>query len=303
MNFRIRFNENNRKWLGFTCVLLGALLFSGKGIIIKLAYTEKADAITVLTFRMLMAAPFYLLFAFKRAAQPTQLKVKHHLLLVFLGIIGYYFSAYADFTGLQYISASLERIILFIYPTFVTLLSYFIFRKNITKIGILALVITYSGVIMAMGYEAITENTNAIRGVVWVWLSAFTYAIYMVYSDHLVHLYGTMVYTARIMLVSSICVFLHFIFTCEIIALTQYSNRFYLICGILAVFGTVLPSFLATAGIKWIGAKNTAVISTLGPIWTIFLAYVILGENIHVWQLAGGTLVITGVMINQIFSK
>ncbi len=296
----LRKNIQNSPWIGFVYVVIGAFLFSSKGVLIKLAYNESVDSLTVLTFRMVFAAPFYLLFAFKPLPENNIVIRKDIITLVLLGIIGYYFSSLFDFYGLESISAGLERLILFIYPTFVAILAYFILKKNIKWFTWVSLFLTYSGVLLVVLYNIADYSKTAYIGMGFVALSAFTYAIYMVFSENLVHKFGTMLFTSWVMLVSCGCVAFHFLITRSFSQLFNYSTKFYIISLILAIFGTVVPSFLASAGIKLIGAKNSAITSTIGPVWTIILANLLLNEPIEAIQIAGTALVLTGVAVSAL---
>jgi drug/metabolite transporter (DMT)-like permease len=206
--------------------------------------------LTVLTFRMLFAAPFYLLFAFRPLPTDIGSINKDLVKLVFLGIVGYYFSSLFDFYGLESISAGLERLILFIYPTFVALLAFIFLKKKIHWFTWASLIITFGGVLLVVLHDLSTYSDTAYIGMGFVAMSALTYAIYMVFSEKLIHKFGTIRYTSWVMLVSTACVVLHFLITQQVSDLFSYSSRFYILSIVLAIFGTVLPSFLASAGIN-----------------------------------------------------
>ncbi|MFN0047940.1 MAG: DMT family transporter [Cytophagales bacterium] len=290
----------NLPWIGFIYVLIGAFLFSSKGVVIKLAYNEGVDALSVLTFRMIFAAPFYLFFAFKPIPKANNVTQNDISLLILLGIVGYYFSSLFDFYGLETISAGLERLILFIYPTFVALLAFFILKKEIKWFTWISLLLTYLGVLLVVLHDVNTYKKAAYVGMGFVALSALTYAIYMVFSEKLIHKFGTIIFTSWVMLVSTVCVVIHYLFTNSLRNLFNYSTKFYILALILAFFGTVIPSFLATAGMKLIGAKNSAITATIGPVWTIILANLVLNEPVQAIQIAGTFLVVIGVLLSAI---
>jgi len=277
-------NIRNWKWIGFVYVVVGAFLFSSKGVIIKLAYNESVDSLTVLTFRMLFSAPFYLIFAFKALPENHRVHHKDIWALVTLGVVGYYLSSLFYFYGLESISAGLERLILFIYPTFVAILAFFILKKNIKWFTWLSLFLTYSGVLLVVIYHIDSYSKAAYIGIGFVALSAFTYAIYMVFSENLVHKFGTIIFTSWVMLVSCACVIIHFTITHSLVDFFTYSTKFYMLALILALFGTVLPSFMASEGIKLIGAKNSAITATVGPVWTIVFANLLLNEPLKLFK-------------------
>jgi drug/metabolite transporter (DMT)-like permease len=206
--------------LGFIYVLISAICFSSKGVIIKLAYGDKIDAISLLAFRMLFSFPFFLVALFYK---PKGIKIeasqKDLGLVIILGLLGYYFSSLLDFYGLEYVSAGLERLILFIYPTMVVLLAAIFMKKPITKAMIWSLVITYAGILMVVAYDISTKGSGLLIGISYIFFCAFTFAIYLVLSDDLVHKFGTIRYTAIIMLSSATGVFIQFLIQKDIASL------------------------------------------------------------------------------------
>ena len=293
------FTLNRNQILGFIFVVISAICFSSKGVLIKLAYVEHIDAISLLTFRMLFSFPFFAGIAiadiFKK--QPVATDKKDLILVIFLGLIGYYLSSLLDFYGLEYISAGLERLILFIYPTMVAILAAIFFKKSITKPMVISLLITYAGILLVVIYDITIKGSGLYLGIALIFLCAVLFSIYLVFSDSLVHKFGSVRYTSYIMLTSSIGVFAHFLIEKDISTLFNYSPKVYYLAIILAVFGTVIPSYLMTDGIKKIGARNTSITATLGPVWTIIFAYIVLQEEINFVQIAGTILVVTGVLI------
>ena len=181
---------------GILFAIIGVVLFSAKAVMVKMAYTYGIDHLTLLLFRMVFAFPFYLLIAFlTKPLHPKELRNKDYLWIVIFGFIGYYLASLFDFMGLQYLKAGLERIILFIYPTLVVLLSWFIFRKRITKLQVLAIVVTYFGVLITFWDEVGASENSILLGVFLIFLSAFTYASYLVGSGWLIPKFGVMQFT------------------------------------------------------------------------------------------------------------
>jgi drug/metabolite transporter (DMT)-like permease len=285
-----------KKSLAYFLALTAAVLFSSKAVLIKLSYEYKVDRLTILTLRLGFAFPIYLLINTFRSKKEDQKSVssKDWMLIIFLGFIGYYISSYLDFWGLQYISAGLERLILFVYPTITTILAALILKKKITTKQIIAIAIAYFGIFISF-QDNMEGNTNIWLGALLVFLSALTYAFYLVGADKLIPKYGAIRFTSYCMIVSCIVVFIHF-------AIEQPSDLFSLpteVYGLgffLSIFCTVLPTYMIGEAIKRIGASSTSILSTAGPASVIFIAYFVLGEPITVAQIAGTVVVIGGIV-------
>jgi drug/metabolite transporter (DMT)-like permease len=290
----------NKNFTGFLIALLGSILFSTKAVIVKKAFTTiSIDAITLLALRMLFSLPFYAGAAlFARVHEKERLSNKQWLYIVFLGLFGYYLSSLFDFIGLQYISAALERLILFLYPTFTLIINALVFKEKIKRIQWIALTITYIGIALAYVGE-LTLNTQTQTfyiGCGFIFLCAITYAVYIVGSGKLIPQIGVTRFTALAMLTSTLGVITHYFIKGNSFAqLTTPSLWGYGL--LLAIVATVIPSFLISAGMKRIGANNVAIVSSIGPVSTIIQAYFILGEPILTIQLFGTLLVIIGVIL------
>lgn len=278
--------------------VLGIVLFSSKAVMVKLAYQYEVDALSVLFLRMLFAFPFYIviLLVYRKADSKNQIDRKDYFWVFFFGFIGYYLASYFDFVGLTYIKASLERIILFLYPTIVILLNKIFLKQKITKIQAGAIALTYIGVVIAFWDEvAITGNSSYIGGV-FILLSAITYASYLVGSGWLIPKFGVIKFTAYAMLVSCVCVFIHYGITSKV-DLFSFSREVYFLGFLIAVFATVIPSFLVSASIKMISSSNFAIIAGFGPVSTIILAAIFLNETLTLFQLFGALIVIIGILV------
>ena len=293
--------KNNSKYLvGFVIAFIGALLFSTKAVIVKHAFAHvTVDAITLLALRMLFALPFYVgigIFASSKKENVAFTK-KQWLYVIGLGLAGYYLSSLFDFVGLQYISAGLERLILFLYPTFAVLLNAFIFKQKIKNIQKWALVLTYIGIGIAYFGEIKinTDNPNFYWGSFLVFLCAITFAIYIVGSGKMIPQTGATRFTAYAMIASSIGVLAHYFLTGNTIH--HFSTELLWYGLILGIVATVIPTFVVSAAIKKIGSNNVAIISSVGPVSTILQAHLILGEKIHTGQIVGTILVIIGVVL------
>jgi drug/metabolite transporter (DMT)-like permease len=286
---------------GFLITLTGAILFSTKAIFVKLAFNHtKIDAVTLLTLRMLFSLPFYLVAAWLGSKKESAERItnKQWFFIIVLGLLGYYLSSLFDFIGLQYISAGLERLILFLYPTFAVLINTFVFKTKLSKLQIIALVLTYVGIGIAYYGELKIDvsNPDFYFGSFMVFLCAVTYSFYLVGTGRVVPKVGVTRYTAYAMLAATGGVFLHFLFT-RSIAHLPFTPSVVGYSVALAIVATVLPSFMISNGMKKIGSNNVVIITSIGPVSTIMQAHFVLGEPIFVEQVVGTMLVLIGVLL------
>ncbi len=283
---------------GILLGVLGIVLFSSKAVMVKIAYNYSVDAISMLLLRMLFSFPFYLIIALSSRKKNPLAKVSKHdfLWVFFFGFVGYYLASYFDFVGLTYIKASLERIILFLYPTIVLILNKVFLKKKINKLQVGAIFLTYLGIIMAFWDEVAISGTNTYLGAFFILLSAITYASYLVGSGWLIPKFGVVKFTSYAMLVSCFCVFVHFSFSAESSILGQ-DFEVYVLGFLIAVFATVIPSYLVSLSIKMINSSNFAIVAGVGPISTILLASVFLDEFLTTLQLIGALVVIIGIFL------
>lgn len=283
---------------GIVLVLSSAVLFSAKSVLIKLAYRDQVDAITLLTLRMLFSLPFFLLMAWLagRHERHAPLRGRDWLLLGLLGFAGYYLASLFDFLGLRYVSASLERLILFLYPTLTVFISAVFLRKPIRPLTWVAVAVSYAGMAAVFGGEPLRHSPHLLLGGLLVFGSAIAYASYLVGSGELVHRIGATRSTGIILSISCLCCLLNFVLVNPLASL-RVSLHVYLIGLAIAVFCTVLPATLLSNGIKRIGASQAALIGGVGPVSTIYLGYLFLGETISALQGLGAALVLGGVLI------
>jgi drug/metabolite transporter (DMT)-like permease len=286
---------------GLFITLLGAILFSTKAIMVKKAFADvKVDALTLLTLRMIFSLPFYLLAAAFTTNKKDNVQMNRQQwgYIIGLGIFGYYLSSLFDFTGLQYISAGLERLILFLYPTFTVLINLFVFRQKINRRQQFALLLTYLGIAIAYFGELKidTGNPDFLLGSFLIFICAITYAIYIVGSGRMIPLVGATKFTTYSMLAATVGILLHFMLRGNY-TLLNAGNGLWGYGLMLAIVATVIPSFLLSEGMKRIGSNNAAIISAIGPVSTIVQAHFILGEKMFAAQLAGTALVIIGVIL------
>jgi len=292
---------------GFFVALTGAILFSTKAVIVKKAFADvHADALTLLTLRMMFSLPFYLVTAFVITSGKSnkRMTTKEWFSIIILGTSGYYLSSLLDFLGLQYISAGLERLILFLYPSFVVMINAIFLKEKITKVQVWAILISYLGMVIAYFGELRldTANPNFYWGSLLIFLCAISYAIYIAGSGHIIPKVGASKFTAYALLCSTAGVFLHYILRGNYEPLKNSMNLWWY--GILlAIVATVVPTFLLSLALKKIGANNVAIISSIGPVSTILQAHIFLGEPIFTVQIIGTMLIITGVLLLSIKPK
>lgn len=286
---------------GFLITILGAVFFSTKAIFVKLAFKSTGiDAVTLLTLRMLFSLPFYLVAAWigSKKESAVTLTFRQWFFLILLGTFGYYLSSLFDFIGLQYVSAGLERLILFLYPTFSVLINTFLYKTKLNKTQVIALVLTYLGIGIAyIGEMKIdTSNPNFYFGSFMIFLCAITYSFYLVGTGRMIPKVGVTRYTAYAMLAATVGIFIHFLVTKNIQQITFTPTLIgYSIA--LAIIATVLPSFMMSNGMKKIGSNNVSIITSIGPVSTIIQAHFFLGEKIIIPQVIGTALVIIGVLL------
>lgn len=290
------------KWVGLVLAGIGAVAFSGKAIVVKLAYQYQVDAITLLMYRMLFALPLFivlLLWAIKHQnAAKYQLTSKDFLGVIALGFFGYYMASYLDFMGLQYISASLERLILYLNPTIVMLIAWALWGKKITSAQIVGLLTSYAGVIWALSTELHFEGKNVLLGTVLVFLSAVSYAVYLAFSGQWVERFGSL----RLVCLTSIvaCFFCigQFFMTHPLSAM-KVPQPVILLSLVNAVFCTVIPVIFVMLGIRRLGASLASQVGLIGPIATFVLAYFFLSEPVTFNAVMGGILVLAGVALTS----
>lgn len=281
---------------GLALAVTGSVLFSAKAVVIKLAYRHGVDAVTLLALRMLFAAPFFAVALAWSSRGRAALTGQEHARIVFLGVVGYYGASYFDFLGLQHVSAGLERLILYLYPTIVVLISVFFLRRRFTRTDAMALLVAYAGILAAFWHDLHSGAGNVPLGATLVFASALTYAVYLVFAGELVHRVGAIRLTAYAILVSTVAVLLQFLVQNPMAAFVQPA-AVYGLSAVNGFFCTVLPAFATMLAIERIGAGRTAMVAMIGPVATIALAWVLLDEAMSGWGLVGAALVLAGVLI------
>jgi drug/metabolite transporter (DMT)-like permease len=292
-------SPRKRYWIGALLVFLAAFCFALKGILIKMAYQYPIDAISLLTLRMVFALPFYVAIALNlsRRLPPARLSVQNWLKLGMLGLTGYYIASFLNFLGLVYITASLERILLFVYPTFVLLLGMVVYGRKINRLQILAVLLTYAGILVAFAPNINSgQQKDVFLGAFWVILSGLVYAVYLVGSDTMIARVGAQRYTCYAMIAATVAIVLHCLIA-NGLDLFRFAAPVYGLALLMAVLVTVIPTFMIAEGIKRIGSGNASIVASIGPIFTIVLATTLLDETISLFQLVGTVLVLLGVFL------
>jgi drug/metabolite transporter (DMT)-like permease len=287
---------------GVSIALLGAICFSTKAIFVKMAYRDSlVDAISLLALRMIFSLPFFVASAFASSSKQTNVKftTRQWVSVAIIGCLGYYISSLLDFLGLQYVTAGIERLILFVYPTLVMLMSALIFKQRIKPIQWVALIITYFGLLIAFFSEVDLQshhNKNFILGSVLIFICAFTYAAYIVGSGRLIPFVGAAKFNSYAMSFASIGVLLHFYLSSDN-SLWNFPILVYVYSLMMAILSTVLPSYMVVEGIKRIGSDNAAIVGSIGPVSTLVLAFFFLDEGITFFQVVGTAMILFGVLL------
>jgi drug/metabolite transporter (DMT)-like permease len=283
-------------WVGLLLAGGGAVAFSGKAIIAKLAYRHGVDAITLVMYRMLFALPLFLLLAWWAGRGKPALARRDWGVVAGLGFSGYYLASTLDFAGLQYISASLERLILYLNPTLVLLLSVFVFRKRVGALQLLAMGISYAGVLLVFAHELGSQGPQAVLGAMLVFGSAISYAVYLAYSGQEVRRLGALRLTGLASTVACVLCIAQFLLLRPLTAAVVAPEVIWLSL-LNAGPCTFAPVLMVMLAIDRIGATLTAQTGMIGPLSTLMMGVLILGEPMNTWIAAGTALVLTGVWL------
>ncbi|RYG10038.1 MAG: DMT family transporter [Burkholderiales bacterium] len=281
---------------GLLLATLGAIFFSGKAIIVKLAYRYGVDAVTLIMYRMLFALPIFALMAWWASRGKAALTRKDWLGVVWLGFTGYYLASFLDFAGLAYITASLERLILYLNPTLVLLLGLVLYRRRITAPQIIGMAISYSGVVLVFGHEITLTGPDTAWGALLVVLSAVSYAIYLVYSGEMVKRLGSMRLVGLASTVACLCCLLQFLLLRPLSA-AEVAPEVIWLSLLNATLCTVAPVLMVMMAIERVGASMASQAGMVGPMSTILMGVLILGEPFTAWVAAGTVLVIAGIFV------
>jgi drug/metabolite transporter (DMT)-like permease len=284
--------------MGIFWVLLGNILFSTKAIFAKLIFAYDVDPTTVITLRMTFAFPFFAIAAliFSKKMKEVLIKKNDWLHFLLFAFLGYYGASFLNFSGLQHITASLERVILFTYPAMVLSLSALFLKEKISKFQLLALFLTYSGIVISLVPNLQSFQSEFLLGAFLVLGSAFTFSIYMVRVGDFIQRYGSLLFTCNVMLLATVLVWIHFLIFGDFANLDLPAKVYWMFLG-MSLLSTFIPVFMISEGIRSIGASNVSLVAAIGPIATIFLAYWFLGETLNGWQMVGTVFVLLGIFL------
>jgi drug/metabolite transporter (DMT)-like permease len=275
----------------------GAIAFSGKAIIVKLAYRHGVDAVTLIMLRMLFALPLFLGMAWWSSRGKPAISRADWLGIVGLGVSGYYLASFLDFAGLQYISASLERLILYLNPTLVMLLGWILYRKSFNGRQIVGMAISYAGVILVFGQEVQLEGTNVALGALLVFASAVSYAAYLVYSGSMVQRLGALRLVGLATSVACVCCIVQFLLLRPVSSAFDVAPPVIWLSLLNATACTAVPVVLVMMAIERIGATMSAQTGMVGPMSTILMGVLILDEPFTAGIAAGTVLVVAGIFV------
>jgi len=282
---------------GLALAFSGAIAFSLKAIIVKLAYRYEVDAVTLIMLRMLFAFPIFLVMAWWAGRGRAPLKRRDWLGVAALGFCGYYLSSFLDFAGLQYISASLERLIIYLNPTMVMLLGWALYRRSFSRRQLGAMALSYCGVILVMGRELRFEGGQVALGSLLVFTSVLTYSVYLVYSGELVRRLGSLRLVGLATSFACVCCLLQFALLRPLNSALAVAPQVVWLSVLNATLGTAVPVLLVMMAIERIGPAMTAQTGMVGPLSTIFMGVVLLGEPFTAWLAVGTVQVIAGIYL------
>jgi len=296
-------NSDRQYTLAFFLTLIGAVMFSSKGLFIKFAYQYQVDAVTLLVIRMGISVPIYLLIGlYSERFNKQRISRQQMLAIAAFGVVGYYLASYLDMQGLQYISVSLERVVLFLYPTFVLLLSVVVLKQMITLKEVFAILLAYSGIILIFSETIGNQMNDIVAGAVLVALSALAFAVFLIGSDRHIKIVGSVRFTAYAMSAAGAAVFLHYALS-DRSGLFEQHQQVYFWGAVLALISTIIPTFFMAYGMKVLGAKKVSLLGVIGPVSTMILGVVFLGDNLSRVQIAGAMVVVTAVTFIVISNK
>ena len=282
---------------GLVLATLGAIAFSGKAIIVKLAYRHGVDAVTLIMLRMLFALPMFLVMAWWAGRGKPPLTRRDWLGVLGLGVTGYYLASFLDFAGLAYITASLERLILYLNPTLVLIFGWVVYRRRVTRWQLAGMAISYAGVVAVFAHELHFEGSSTALGAALVFGSAVSYAIYLALSGRVVQRLGALRLTGLASSVACVLCIAQFLVLRPVGLLTTLAPEVIWLSVLNATVCTALPVLAVMMAIERIGAPMAAQTGMVGPMSTILIGVVILGEPFTAWVAAGTVLVIAGIFV------
>jgi drug/metabolite transporter (DMT)-like permease len=288
-------SESNRL-RGILLAMAGSVAFSGKAIIVKLCYRHGVDAVTVIMLRMVFALPFFLWLSWRAGRGRPALTLADWLRLAALGACGYYLASFLDFAGLQYISANLERLILYLTPTLVLVASRILFKASVTGRQWLALIVSYLGVGIVFGHDLVAQTSHVALGSALVLGGTIAYSSYLIFSGQAIRRYGAARTTGIATTFACLMCIGQFLLLRPISAAAVPPEVLGL-SFLNATLCTYLPVTLTMLAIEKVGAPLVAQSGNIGPVTTVLLSVAILGEPFTVWIAAGTALVLAGIWL------
>jgi drug/metabolite transporter (DMT)-like permease len=282
---------------GLMLAVAGSIAFSGKAIIVKLAYRYGVDAVTLIMYRMLFALPLFVLLAWWSGRGKRPLERRDWLAVLGLGFTGYYLASFLDFAGLAYVTASFERLVLYLNPTMVLLLGWLLFRRPVRARQLVALAVSYAGVLLVFGHELNVEGSHVGLGAVLIFGSALSYAVYLVYSGEEVRRLGSLRLTGLATTVACVLCIVQFALLRPLSAATAVAPEVIWLSVLNATLCTFAPVLMVMMAIERIGPTLAAQSGMVGPMSTILMGVLILGEPFTPWVAAGTALVLAGVWL------
>lgn len=286
------------RWSGVALALFAVVAFALRPVLIKVAYGYARDPITLIALRMTFSLPFFLAAAIwsGRGGRSRPLTPRELGIVFGLGTLGYYLASTLDYVGLQYVTAGVGRLLLFLYPTIVLLLSAAFFKKPARRRDLIALLVTYAGVALVLSAAMDGENADLTLGAALVFGSAFAYAVYLVIGAEIAQHIGAIRFAALAVSAACLCCIVQFLLLRPLSAL-DLPAPVYGLSIVIAAVCTVIPVFMTAEALRRIGANHVAMIGAMGPVASIGFGYLILGESMTILQLGGAALVIGGVVL------
>jgi drug/metabolite transporter (DMT)-like permease len=285
--------------IGFALAATGAVLFSAKAILAKFQYRYGIDALDVLAMRMLLSLPLFIALGVHESRRPgrTPMTRRDFGRILILGVLGYYLSSLFDFWGLEYVPVSLERLILFLNPTFVLLIGVFAYSRKVARREWIALAVSYAGVALVFAENLRVQGEHILLGSGLVLIAALSYALYLAMSGQLLKRIGSLRLVAYAMCVSTAATVIHYLLVRDPMHLLQLPTPVYGLAVINAVMCTFLPVTFTMGAVARLGAGTAAQMSVIGPVSLVFLGAWLLGEPITLVQLVGTAVVLGGVLL------
>ena len=282
---------------GLALASAGSIAFSGKAIIVKLAYRHGVDAVTLIMYRMLFALPMFVALAWWAGRGKPALTRRDWIAVLGLGFSGYYLASFLDFAGLAYVSASFERLVLYLNPTIVLLLGWLLYGRRATARQLAAMAVSYAGVLLVFGHELNFAGADVLLGAALVFGSALSYAIYLVFSGEEVKRLGSLRLTGLATSVACVLCIVQFLLLRPISAATSVAPQVVWLSVLNATLCTFAPVLMVMMAIERVGSTITAQTGMLGPMSTILMGVLLLGEPFTPWVAAGTGMVLLGVWL------